>query len=327
MEITENNIVIIGAGSFGTALGNVLASKKSNNIDLLTVEEDVCEQINSQRRNLKYFPNIRLRKRVKATLSPEILRKADIIFIAIPSSVAINYVLEHKKYIPSNALLINTAKGFGENNKIISIALGEALPNPVAALKGPSFAIEVINNMPTAFTFAASDKKYYEQIQQIFKHTNLYLDFTTDIFGTELLSVLKNIYAIIVGVIDAHFGSANVRFMVLTKIFNEMKNMLAQYGGKEKTIFNYCGYGDFGLTALNDLSRNRTMGLLIGKGFINEKVSGGIVLEGKRALNIFYEELRNMNMKHKEFPLLFELYKLLNSEYNQRTFVTQVLKI
>ena len=132
------------------------------------------------------------------------------------------------------------------------------------------------------------------------------------------------------GVVDAHFDSANVRFLVSTKMFKEYRKALLTFGGNEETIFKYCGYGDFNLTSLNDLSRNRTMGLFIGKGFIKDLISGNVVLEGKRSLNIFYEKLRDekiVNYPENEFPILFELYKLMNKDYDQRKFIYNIVNV
>ena len=111
----------------------------------------------------------------------------------------------------------------------------------------------------------------------------------------------------------------------LTKAFNEMRKILLHFNGKEETIFKYCGYGDFTLTALNDLSRNRTLGLLIGKGFFTEHVSHELVLEGKMAVNIFYEEISKFLDVRKEFPIIGELYKIFNTEYDVSAFVSNLL--
>ena len=321
-------IVIAGAGAFGTALGNSLAANIKIKVRLLTIEKEVADSINNKRVNSVYFPNSSLRKRLKATTDPNILKKAKILLLAVPSGVMISYLKEIKTFLNPDTLLINTAKGLGEGNVIISEYIEENFPNPVAALKGPSFAVELLNRMPTAFTFASRDKIHYEMFNAMLKSTNIQLDFTEDIRGVELLSILKNVYAIILGVIDAHYNSANVRFLVLTKVFKELRKILITFGGESETIFNFCGYGDFGLTSINDLSRNRTMGLLIGKGFIKDMVSENMVLEGKRSLSIFYQMLQEENMgvnPVREFPILVELYKLFNKEYDQRKFVMNVI--
>jgi glycerol-3-phosphate dehydrogenase (NAD(P)+) len=324
----EPLVVIAGAGAFGTALGNALCTNKTISVRMLTIEKEVEEGINNTRINPVYFPNSILRKRLKATADPTILRKAQFFILAIPSAACVSYMEEIRPYLRPETIVINTAKGFGEGNVIISEHIEKHFPNPVAALKGPSFAIELLNYMPTAFTFASNDTTTYDTFSAILSGANIQLDFSTDLRGVELLSILKNMYAIILGVIDAHYNSANVRFLVLTKVFKEMSKVLTTFGGKPETMLNFCGYGDFGLTSINDLSRNRTMGLLIGKGFIKDMISDNIVLEGKRTLNVFYSKIVEEKLEInaiRNFPILLELYKLFNKEYDQRKFVMNVI--
>ena len=193
-------------------------------------------------------------------------------------------------------------------------------------MKGPTFAREVINAAPTAMTFAATDKKLFDQIGGIFSNTSIYLDYTTDVEGVEYLSILKNIYAIILGIIDAHFDSPNLRFLVLTRAFDEMRRIMLRSGGRESSMFNYSGYGDFSLTALNDLSRNRTLGLLIGKGFFTKDISDTVVLEGKMAVSTFCKDILDESDREK-YPLIFELNKIFQNNYDMSSFVGNILRM
>jgi glycerol-3-phosphate dehydrogenase (NAD(P)+) len=106
-----------------------------------------------------------------------------------------------------------------------------------------------------------------------------------------------------------------------------MRRILVLFGGSEETLFNYCGYGDFTLTALNDLSRNRTLGLLIGKGFFTEHVSHELVLEGKTAALVFYEELSKTLDVQSRFPIVTELYRIFTRQYDISSFVSTILSV
>jgi glycerol-3-phosphate dehydrogenase (NAD(P)+) len=322
----NTNIIILGAGSIGTAIGNSLSSREDLRIRLLSIEEDVVESISKEHINQKYFPNIRLNPRLQATSNELLLQEADIILLAIPSIVVVDYLQKVRLLLPPKTILVNLAKGFGCDKQIISDCIKEHMPNPVCALKGPSFAREILNNIPTSFTLASEDVAVLDRVNPIFHGTNLYTDLSVDLKGVEILSILKNIYAIIIGIVDAHFNSPNIRFMIFTKAFNEMRNILLHFGGKDETMFKYCGIGDFGLTALNDLSRNRTLGLLIGKGFFTEDISGKVVLEGRIAMNVFLEKLEEDGVDPLQYVLMRELESVFKGNNDISGFVNKLIK-
>lgn len=325
MENFKHNIIIIGAGTIGTALGNTLAKKRDYRVKLLSIENEAVESINKTRYNTKYFPNIKLNKFLKATADVHTLNEANIVFLAIPSNVTVDYTLSVSEHLQKDAILLNMAKGFSKGHKTITESLSAQLPNPICSFKGPTFARELINKLPTAFTLGSQHIEHDAIFTDIFSGTPVHIDFTTDVKGVELLSILKNIYAIAMGIVDAHFNSPNLRFLFLTKAFNEMKDILLKYGGREDTMFKYCGYGDFSLTALNDLSRNRTLGLLIGKGFFTDDISDKVVLEGKIAVSVFCDNFSKSKSRTCNYPIMSEMYKVFNGNYDMSNFVNQVI--
>lgn len=319
-------VVFVGSGAIATALGNTLAMEENNKVWLLSIEEEVVASINQHHINSSYFPNILLYPSLRATSDKEILREADIVFLAIPSTVTIGYLIEHQAYIAEYAMLVNLAKGFGPDHALIPEAISNFMSNPVVSMKGPSFAREIINKQPTAFTIASRDIGSFEVLTDLFRDTLIYLDFSTDLKGVEYASILKNIYAIVIGIVDANFDSPNLRSMVLSKSINEMRAVIKMFGGLEETLFNYSGFGDFSLTALNDLSRNRTLGLLIGKGFFTQHISDKVVLEGRIATNVFHDLFKRRHASMSDFPLMFELWKVFNGPYDIKAFVGNILK-
>ncbi len=325
--MTENlNIVFIGSGAISTAIANVLSLKNEYNVTLLSIEQDVVDSINNDHVNNKYFPKTDLHLLLTASMDKSILSDADLIFIGIPSNIVVGYIENHKYLINSKTLIVNLAKGFGPDHKTIPQVLAKVLPNQIFSMKGPSFAREIIGNMPTGLTVVSKKEKDFPVFKELFADTSIYLDFSTDVIGVELASILKNIYAIIVGIVDAHFDSPNLRSLILTKAINEMKFVMSKFGGKEETMFNYCGFGDFSLTALNDLSRNRTLGLLIGKGFFTADISEKVTLEGKIAVNVFVEEIAKKRQIKTKKLMMKELYNVFNDEdYDITNFVNKIL--
>ena len=325
MENQHFKIAFIGAGTIGTALGNVLAESGQEPILLHSIESKVVEEINRTHINSRYFPTLRLHSGLYASIDDRMLEYCNIIFLAIPSVVMIEYLKKIRQHLPPDAILINLAKGFGYGHKTILECLKEEFPNPVCTMKGPSFAREIINRMPTGFTLGYQNPDHILEIRNIFTNSNIHLDYSSDILGVEILSILKNIYAVALGIVDAQFNSPNLRFLILTKSFQEMRKVLLSFGGQADTLFNYCGYGDFTLTSLNDLSRNRTLGLLIGKGFFTEHVSHELVLEGKTATDVFYQEISKTMSVEVKFPIIAELYHIFHTKYDISLFVNTIL--
>ena len=325
MEKKQIRIALIGAGTIGTALGNSMAEAGRENILVHSVESQVVDEINQQHVNSKYFPTLQLHPNLYATMDNSALERCSVIFLAIPSVIMIDYLKKIRTNLPPDAVLVNLAKGFGFGSQTILECLKEVFPNPVCTMKGPSFAREIIYRLPTGFTLGFENPLHIGTFRDIFAGTNIHLDYSDDIRGVEILSILKNIYAVVLGIVDAQFNSPNLRFLILTKAFREMRKVLVTFGGNPGTLFNYCGYGDFTLTALNDLSRNRTLGLLIGKGFFTEHVSHELVLEGKTAVNVFYEQISKSMSVEENFPIIAELYHIFHTKYDISLFVKTIL--
>lgn len=298
------NIVIIGGGSFGTALANQFSYNENNSITIYLRNKEVEKEINNYNTNSRFFPNRKLNDKIKASSNLEVVKNGDVVIIAIPSKDIPEIVVQIKPLLSSKTLLVNTAKGLMEDGTtLVDYLIDELHHENTVTLKGPSFSNEMIDRNATLLTLGFSRKSQLELLTSLVKGTNVYLDYTTDIRGVEFLSAVKNIYAIFLGTIDAKFNSANTRFLFLTKAISEIKIILSIFGGKEETLLLGCGFGDICLTSLSDQSRNRTLGLLIGKGFYNtDNKNSSIVLEGIKALHLI-DSLIVPSMREK-LPLL-----------------------
>ena len=284
------NIIVLGAGIFGTAIANELAVNSKNKVQLYCRRSEQVDEINLYNTNKKYFPNKHLSKNLKATSDSKQISSSDIILIALPSAVLAQTLAALKLYFKKDSLLVNLSKGMLENGTNIVDHLKQLLDHKnIVTLKGPSFAVEVIEHADTLLTLGYSNTDQLNKIVDMINCTGIHIDYTRDIKGVEILSVLKNIYALVLGVVDAKYDSANTRFLVLTKAFSEIRIILKSLGGSEDTLFFACGFGDLCLTSLNDLSRNRTLGLLIGKGFFTaDYQSESVILEGLNAIKMIH---------------------------------------
>ena len=314
------NILVLGAGTFGTAIANELSVNTENKVTLFSRNQEKVKEINEFQTNKSCFPNKHLTKHIKASSDKEFIRDADIVFIALPSSVIIGNLIALKSFFKDDVLFVNLSKGLFERGVTIVESVKKELDTDnVVTLKGPSFAVEVMEHADTLLTLGYTTKQQYETVNKIVKNTSLHIDFTTDIRGVELLSVLKNIYAVVLGVVDAKYNSPNTRFMILTKAFSEVRVLLRSLGGSGDTLFLACGFGDLCMTSLNDLSRNRTLGLLIGKGFFSaDYKSNAVILEGLNAVEMLHDLIEEDVTK--ELPLFNKLYNFFANKERELEF-------
>lgn len=282
------NITIIGAGSFGTAMAQELATNSSNKITLFFQDKAQARKFKQTQINENYYPNRQLDPVIKASPDWTVVKQAEIVFLAVPTKSFEDVVQSINPYLQDDTLLVNLAKGIYTGGRTLVDFLKEQLEHAnTVTLKGPSFSAEMINRQATLLTLGFSSRDQLKRMKQIMAGTNIFMDYTSDIRGVEFLSALKNIYAIFLGNVDARYNATNTRFLVLTKAFSEVKLILKYLGGEEESMFLGGGFGDFNLTALNDLSRNRTLGLLIGKGFYNPSYQdNSVVLEGIKTLEL-----------------------------------------
>lgn len=314
------NIIVLGAGTFGTSIANELTVNTANKVLIYSRNQQKVDEINSEHTNKSCFPNKSLIKYLKATSERDHILIADVIFIALPSKVILEYLSVLRSSFKKDVLLVNLSKGLLKGGVTILESIRKELGlNNVVTLKGPSFAIEVMEHADTLLTLGYENNSQYNIINSVLEGTSLHIDSTTDVRGVELLSVLKNVYALVIGVVDAKYNSPNTRFMILTKAFSEAKTFLKLLGGSEDTLFLACGFGDLCMTSLNDLSRNRTLGLLIGKGFFNIGYkSNEVILEGLNAIETLHSLIEDRF--EEELPLFNRLYDFVSNEKDELEF-------
>ena len=310
------NVFIIGSGTFGTAIANELSRNDNNSVIMFSRSKEIKDEINHLHTNKKYFPDKKLNDSLISTNECSDLQNADVIFLALPSSTIIENIKYFSNYITSNQIVVNLSKGILTNGQtIIEYLTKELKSNNLISLKGPSFAIEIMNRAETVLTLGYSQEKQKETIFKIFNDTCIYLESTKDIKGVEILGVIKNIYAILLGIVDEKFTSPNSRFMVLSKVFAEIKILNNFFKGDAQTIFLACGLGDICLTSFNKLSRNRTLGTQIGKGIYKSRKNNINIVEGVNSLKIIYHIIDSSTLK--KLPLLNKLFLFFDSELNE----------
>lgn len=262
-------ISVIGGGAWGTTLADLLA-RRGEQVTLWAYEGAVVESINRHHTNPQFLPDAALTGalRAEADLGAAV-RGADVIVCATPSHVVRDVFARVAPHAASRPLVVSVSKGLEpERLTTISCVLGEVLPagTPIAVLSGPSFAREVFDRQPTAVVAAAREHALAERVQQLFATPQFRVYSHTDILGVELAGALKNVIALAAGILEGLGLGNNTRAALITRGLAEITRLGTALGADAGTFAGLAGMGDLILTATGALSRNRTLGVELGKG-------------------------------------------------------------
>jgi glycerol-3-phosphate dehydrogenase (NAD(P)+) len=267
----SDRVAVIGAGSWGTALANLLA-KKGYPVRLWSFEEDVAETINSEHRNPRYLKDVPLDQDLVATsLLAEAVADAAFVVAVSPAQHTRRVLQQAVQQMPQDALVIGASKGIETTSlKTMAQVLAEVLPKPAAGtacfLSGPSFALEVAQEQPTAVTIASHDSAAAERAQQLFQTPYFRCYTSPDVIGVELGGALKNVIAVAAGMAVGLGLGHNATAALITRGLAEIVRLGLRLGANPLTLSGLAGMGDLILTCTGGLSRNRHVGVELGRG-------------------------------------------------------------
>jgi glycerol-3-phosphate dehydrogenase (NAD(P)+) len=259
---------VVGAGAWGTALADLLV-RNEHKVSLWAYEADVVESINAKHENVRFLRGYQLSPEVKAV--GEIGRAvegADLIALATPSHVLRGIIKSAAKFLPGAAPLVVATKGIERQTLCLMTEIVEQeLPGAtVVALSGPSFATEVVSCQPTAVVVASKQNGAASIAQRAFSSAYFRTYTHTDVIGVELGGALKNVMAVATGIADGLGLGFNARAALVTRGLAEMTRLGTALGAEQSTFAGLAGLGDLVLTCTGSLSRNRAVGVEIGKG-------------------------------------------------------------
>ncbi|MGA9389003.1 MAG: NAD(P)H-dependent glycerol-3-phosphate dehydrogenase [Candidatus Sulfotelmatobacter sp.] len=286
-----SEIAIIGAGAWGTALSIILGRKENHRIRLWAHEREVCDAMTQQRVNEKFLPGCTLPESVSATTDwKQALSGAEIVVSVMPSHHCRSVFEELHVHLTPEMLLVSATKGIENHTQMCMTAIiGDVVRDTMGfaprlgALSGPSFALEVARGDPTAITIASEDADLARIVQREFSGPTFRVYTNEDVVGVELGGALKNIIAIAAGVSAGLDLGHNSTAALITRGLAEMTRLVVACGGKAETMAGLAGLGDLVLTCTGGLSRNRSVGVELGRGRkLPEIIAGmhGMVAEG-----------------------------------------------
>lgn len=323
----KKNILVLGAGSWGTALALQLAYA-GHKVNISSWKKEHNEQMLANRNNAKYIPNIeRFPNNLEAIIDwKSSTNDFDEILVAAPSSGFKSTLQELKNCIKPDQGIISATKGFcHQSYKLLNEIAKEFLPDTnFAILTGPSFAKEVANKLPTAVVIASENIDYAKKIQQLFSSETFRCYTTSDIIGAQVGGAVKNVLAIAAGISAGMNFGVNAHAALITRGLAEMKRLGLKLGAKEETFLGLSCLGDLLLTCSDNQSRNRRFGLYVGQGHKIEEALAMVnnVVEGYSTAEVVYQLAKINNV---EMPIATATYRALYNKEDPKTIVKELM--
>jgi len=317
-------VCVLGAGSWGTALALVLARSGKRQVSLYTRDEQQVRRINQSRENTDYLPGIRLPDNIHLSSDLNVaITNIDACVYALPCIAMDDYL---PQLAAANYPVIAACKGLHpehlmRNDEILAQYIDRSR---IALLSGPSFAMEVAQNQPTAITMAAQTLELAQQAASFFDDTNFRIYPSDDVVGVAMGGALKNVIAIAAGMADGlGFGHNSVAAAV-TRGLSEIARLTVASGGRTETMMGLSGLGDLVLTCTGSLSRNRRFGIAIaqGKSLTQAETEIGQVVEGVRTAQAVALMAEKLEL---ELPLMQSVHHILSGQLDIQHALLQLL--
>lgn len=308
-------IAVLGSGSWGTALG-ILLGRKGYQVKIWSRREELALDIECDRQNSRYLPNIMLPDCVFSTSDMDkALEDCQVVVIAVPSTALREVASAVKGKFDHDVILVHAGKGLESEtglrgSQIISQELGERIGQGCIVLSGPNLAVELANDIPTATVVASHDMDRAAKVQELFVSSSLRVYRNPDIAGVELGGALKNVIAIGAGIADGMGYGDNTKATVVTRGLMEMTRLGSVMGADPKTFTGLSGLGDLMATCASRLSRNNRLGVMLGEGrSLDESQNAlGQVAEGMHTCEAAYL----LSKKHNVYmPITEQIYSVI----------------
>jgi glycerol-3-phosphate dehydrogenase (NAD(P)+) len=325
----HEKIGVIGAGSWGTTLADLLA-KKGHEVTLWAYEPELVREMAETGVNSLFLPGIRLCSGLRFTNSlQEAVAGKKILVFVVPSQVVRSVIRNALSHIPPDAIIVSASKGIEVDSLLTVSQIFEELLSPelygrFSVLSGPSFAREVAQEMPTAVVAAAADSAIARTVQEIFTTPVFRVYTNPDIMGVELGGAIKNVIALAAGISDGLGFGNNTRAALITRGLVEMSRLGRAMGARAETFAGLAGMGDLVLTCTGDLSRNRTVGMKLGQGMSLAEILGEMrmVAEGVKTAESACSLARRLGV---DMPITEQVYRVLYEEKPAREAVVELM--
>jgi glycerol-3-phosphate dehydrogenase (NAD(P)+) len=320
---------VVGAGSWGTALANLLATK-GYAVDWWVFETDLCRQLEETRENTVFLPGTKLSENLRPTNDlARVVSQKDLVLVVVPSHVMRQVTSQMSGHIEPHAILVSASKGI-ENDTLLTMSgvINQTLSgvdnDRLAVLSGPSFAREVAQGLPTVVTVASKAVDCAQKVQHVFVTPGFRVYTHDDLLGVELGGSVKNVIAIAAGMVDGMGLGLNTRAALITRGMTEIRRLGLAMGAHPRTFTGLAGIGDLVLTCTGDLSRNHTVGKKIGQGMkLNDVLADmRMVAEGVKTARSVYALSLQLGV---EMPICHAIYRILHEDLAPKDALYQLM--
>ena len=307
-------ISVLGSGSWGCALAQILV-RNGHDVVVWGIDETEVNDINQNHQNSRYFKDVKLDERLKATTDMSLIAGSEALLLAVPSMAIDSVMADAEKYCTEPFYVINVAKGFHpvtheRMSEVIKKAVSKDKLKDVVSLIGPSHAEEVVIGLLTCVNAVCENDASAKVIQETFSNDAFRVYRNTDVIGAEIGVALKNVMAIASGILTGLGQGDNARAALMTRGLAEIARYGVSMGGKAETYLGLDGVGDLIVTCTSYHSRNFTAGLEVGQADSAEEFlrNNTRTVEGVRCAKVVYEEAKKYGIS---MPITDQVYKVL----------------
>lgn len=322
-----SDIVVLGAGSWGTTIAKVIADG-GHEVTLWSRREELASEITQTGRNGEYLPGIDLPKNLTATSDIEAaLAGATQVYLAIPSQSLRESLAAWKHLISADATLISLMKGLEQDTGLrMSEVISQVLECPidqVAVISGPNLALEIAKQEPAAAVCAGSSSERTTEVARVCSSEYFTVFTNQDLIGTELGGVLKNLIAVAIGIVNGLGYGQNTKASIMTRGLSEITAFAMAHGARRRTMFGLAGLGDLIATSESSLSRNFRAGEMLGKGFSKLEVMRRMkqTAEGLSSVEPVLQIAQRLDI---DMPIVSQVRDVLEGKMNPKEFGRQL---
>lgn len=319
-------VAILGCGAYGLALASILVKNKVD-ITMWSYKEEEKDKLIKTRKSDK-LKNYKIPECINFSNNMnEVVRGKDLIVIAVPTFSFESTVIELKKYISKNQPVLIATKGIQQDTCLfLHDVFKKHCKNKIAVISGPSFAVDIIREVPIGLSLATKHNSVELLVRECFENKLTKFRRTNDIIGVEVCGSIKNVMAIASGMLEGMNATPSTKALFLTESMNDIKELLFALGGKKKTILSFAGFGDILMTSTSSSSRNFSFGCLIGEGKSKQVIDNYLketTVEGMYTLQSIHKLVKKKNVK---MPIINLIYDIINGKKDKEEILSFLIE-